>query len=158
MRDSAAVADRIAAILPARWSDERVSDFVEFLYARATSNVRELASYAKKRMDNPYRAKVGEVINDVPHGGRIHCGAHPSLYARHVSALEVQVDPKTGLEVVSWREPDHMKWTTDHRGFEVAQEGATVKHSRQITGPLSDEEIWDRTTQTWKKGFKKPDP
>ena len=51
-----------------------------------------------------------------------------------------------------------MKWTTDHRGIEVAQEGATVKHSRQITGPLSDEEIWDRTTQTWKKGFKKPDP
>lgn len=157
MSDSAAVADRIAAILPPQWSDERVADFVEFLYARATSNVRELASYAKKRKNNPYPAKVGDVINDVPHGGRIHCGAHPWLYARQVSDLEVDVEKKTGLEIVSWREPDQMKWKADRRSVEVAQEGATVKHTRQITGPLSDEEIWDRKTRKWKNGFKRPD-
>jgi len=157
MSDSAAVADRIAAILPPQWPDERVATFVEFLYARATSNVRELASYAKKPKNNPYRAKVGEVINDVPHGGRIHCGAHPWLYARQVSELEVEADPKAGLEIVSWREPDQLKWKADRRGVEVAQKGATFTHRRQITGPLSDEEIRDRKTQKWKKGFKKPD-
>src|SRR5437879_7055417 len=53
-----------AAILPPQWSDLRKTPFVEFLYARATSKVRELASYAKRPKSNPYRAKVGDVIND----------------------------------------------------------------------------------------------
>jgi hypothetical protein len=81
--DAAALADEIATILPARWSRERVSGFVEFLYAQTMATPTELAAYAKNHSNNPYRAELQNF-------GRISCGANPFLYARPVSDLTIE--------------------------------------------------------------------
>src|SRR6266498_810491 len=82
--DSAALADRIAAILPWQWSDDRVTKHVEVLYALANSTVEELADYAKRPSNNPYRPK-----RDGPY---ITCGHNPYLVARVVTDLNVKRD------------------------------------------------------------------
>ncbi len=153
--DASAVADLVAAVLPPRWTSERVLEHVEWLYARATSNVTELAAYAKHPKSNPYRAKSGVRINGLVHGERITCGANPWLYARKVADLKI-AKGAGGFEKISWREPDSFK-KSEGQPLEVAQKGQVVIHTRQIKGSLSDELIWDRGTRTWKPGFDAPD-
>ena len=93
--DAAALADEIAAILPPRWSPERVAGFVEFLYGQITSTPTELAAYAKDRSNNPYPAELRDF-------DRISCGANPFLFARAVSNLTIkQSDDR--LDTISWR-------------------------------------------------------
>ncbi len=154
--DAAAVADRIAAILPPGWGEDRVANIVEVLYARATSTLAELASYAKDPASNPYRP-MPVTINNVVHSERLTCGHHPWLYARKVSGLLVRCDPETGLESIEWTEPDTYRLKPDRSGTELVSKGGSNSCSRQVTGPLSDEGIWDRATGTWKAGFHDPD-
>ena len=96
--ESAEIVDEIAAILSPRWSPERVSDLMEQLYALNTSNLGELAAYAKKPKSNPYR--VTTIDN---HTDMLVCGHHPWLYGRKVSDFTVVRD-SAGFECASWRD------------------------------------------------------
>jgi len=143
--DSTRVVDRVAAVLDNRYSSQSVARFVEFLYARATSNVKELLHYARHRKNNPYQAKIGITINDISHGDRIVCGANPYLYARFASNFSVNDDVSNELEIVSWTEPDSYKFTKDGNHIEIAQKGEKVNTKRCVSGPLCDELIWNRS-------------
>ena len=156
MGDAAAVADRGAAILPPRWTGKRVAQIVEFLYARTSSTLAELAAYAKNPKSNPYRAKAVE-INRLVHSERITCGHHPWLYARKVSGLVVRHDPASGLESIEWTDPDAYRLKADESGIELDTKGTSDSFKRQVTGRLIDDVIWDRETRTWKSGFHEPD-
>ena len=98
MSDAAAVADTVAAILSPRYSIERVTGIVEFLYAKRNSTASELVAYAGRPARNPYRAK-GQF------SGGITCGHHPWLHARLVHDLNVSTDTETGVETITWTEP-----------------------------------------------------
>src|SRR3990172_4988231 len=87
----AAVADRVAAILSSRKSEDSIMKFVEFLYLHATGYPEELAYYANRRHRIPYKAQRD-------HGCGITCGHNPWLHARLVMGLTVEEDPSTGLE------------------------------------------------------------
>ncbi len=142
LSDSAAVADKIAAIYPPRWSDSKALEHVELLYALHTSSVEELAAYAKKPTANPYRAEKG--------GPFITCGDHPWLVARQVADLQTR--DENGLETVSWKEPDRYRAGPDGLPVKV-QEGQTEKVTRRISGPLSSKPIWDRSAGRFKPGW-----
>jgi hypothetical protein len=142
--DSASVVDRVAGVLDGRYSSKIILRFVEFLYARATSNVSELYLYAKHRKFNPYKAKDGIVLNNVPHGDRIYCGTNPYLYARVVTQFKVENDVSDGLEIVSWKEPDNYRFTKDESHIEIAGEGECITIKRCVDGTICDEPLWDR--------------
>lgn len=134
MSDSAAVVDRIAAVLTPRWSESRVADFSEQFYAHATSNVTELAGIAKTPKNNPYQVSSQDE--------RLNCGAHPWLTGRKVS-LEISTDPD-GFEIISWTDPDIYRMKADESGVELAMKGASESVRRTVKGPLSRETAWDR--------------
>lgn len=141
---SAEVVDHVAAILPPRWTSERVSTVVELLYAQATSTLSELAAYAKNVKANPYRAKVDS-------SGRVHCGHHPFLLAAPVKDLTVTVDDLTGCERISW----HTMPVFGHSDAGPVQisPGRPAAFQRTIKGPLSSELTWDRATGRRKPQF-----
>ena len=141
--DAAAVADKIASIFPPQWPDDTVKRHVECLYALATSTAQELAAYAKRPSDSPYRARW-----DSPF---ISCGHNPFLVARRVSELKV-VREGDGFEAISWREPD--RWRINEEGHpEKSAEGQTYFTKRRIRGPLSSVPIWDRGAGRFVSGW-----
>ena len=142
--DAAALADEIAAILPPRWSRDRVADVVEFLYALTTSSPTELAAYARNRSNNPYQAELQNF-------GRISCGANPFLYARPVSDLTIDKSDDR-LETICWREPPVFEIGPDSFARTV-RDGTTKKMQRRLTGPLSTLPIWDRALGRFKQGW-----
>ena len=142
--DAAALADELAAVLPPRLTSRAMARFVESYYALVTSNVRELSAYARNRKNNPYPAKVD-------FSGRVVCGAHPFLFARHVSQFTVDSDGDFGLETISWREPDVYK--AEEAGPVKVSSGRMTTIQRRITGPLSTMAIWDRGTGSFKPGW-----
>ncbi len=150
---SAEFADEIAAVLNPRKSSRTVGELVEFLYAQVTSTVSELVEYARNPKRNPYRATIGMTINEVPHGDRIICGAHPWLYARKVTDLGVSVDEATGVEKMSWKEPPTFRWNVSRSGIEEAKPAWEARVMRRIRGPLSVESIWDRDAGALKPKF-----
>jgi hypothetical protein len=150
---SAEFADEVAAILSSRKSERTVAELVEFLYAQVTSTASELAEYARNPKRNPYRANIGLMINEVPHGDRITCGAHPWLYARKVTDLTITRDETTGLETVAWKEPRTFRWNAARTGIEEAQAGREARVTRRVTGSLSVEPIWDREAGALKPTF-----
>jgi hypothetical protein len=142
MSESAEVADRIATILPPRWSPNRVSDVLEQLYALSISNVEELAAWAKSPKNNPYPAKTEDNHADV-----LVCGSHPWLYARKVSKLTV-IRLDSGYERVSWVETDRYRMKADRSGVELAHRGQPDSVTRVVRGILSTENVWDRGSKT----------
>lgn len=142
--DAKALADELAAVLPARLTPRNVAKFVEFHYALVTSNVRELAAYARNRKNNPYPAKID-------FNGRITCGHHPFLVARHVSEFRVTSDGDFGLETISWREPD--VYESRDEGPVKVRTGDVTTVVRRITGRLSTMNIWDGKRGTFKPGW-----
>lgn len=76
--DSAAVSYKVAAILNPRLLVTTAADYVEFLYAISTSSLTEQASYAKRRMNNPFQPEVD--LN-----AHIRCRDHPWLHAQPVT-------------------------------------------------------------------------
>jgi len=140
--DAAAVADIVVGVLNPRWSDKRVAEIVEFLYANATANVAELSHYAKKPSNNPYRAEI--------RNGTIHCGSNPFLYARVVSDLRIETTINN-KETISWMEPPRYELINNR--VEMVKNPFPGKFTRRISGPVSHKEIWDRATSKFKKGF-----
>lgn len=131
--DSAAVIDEVAAILSPRYSGDRVACIVEFLYAKRHATACEMAAFAGRPSKNPYRAGVG-----------ITCGHHPWLHGRKVDDLRVSKDPKSGVETVTWIEPELYKLRRSGHPKRV-RDSMPGKSVRRITGPLSDELVWDRS-------------
>jgi hypothetical protein len=142
--DSAAYADKIAAVLSPHLGSDRIAGIVELLYALRTSTVAELARYAGKPAANPYRAKIEQFE-------RIHCGHNPYLYARKVSDFKVTVNPDTRIETVTWKEPPLLALEND-RVVEKAAAKA-VELIRRITGALHPCEIWDDDNHRFHNGW-----
>jgi hypothetical protein len=93
--------ERIAAVLSPRWSEERVRQFVELLYANATFSVSERIAYMKGQF-SPYPAQF-DSQGGVTLADSVHCGANPWLFARRVNGLVVSW---TSSEGATWQEPD----------------------------------------------------
>ncbi len=143
--DAAAVADRIAGILSVRKSPQYVAEIVEFLYAQSRANIEELAAYAKNRNNVPYRAKID-------FNNRIRCGHNPFLFAEQVSDLTTTTDPETGIETISWlTQPEYKPMES---GPELVSSARSKSCTRVVTGPLSNELMWDRKLGRFKDKFK----
>lgn len=142
--DAAAVADTLAAILPARWRSERVAMHVEFLYALTQSTAEELARHARSPTANPCRAQSDEC-------GWITCGSNPILSARPAFDVTVAVDGASGLETIRWTTCARRRMVND-RVVEVVppREELAV---RRIRGPLSSMPIWDRENARFMPGW-----
>ncbi len=132
---SASVVDGIAGIIDYRRSRKRIVDLVEFLYNLSSSNLSELASYAKNRKNIPYKAKVD-------FNGRITCGSHPFLYARQVQNIEVFVDSLSNTESIWWETfPTYEPTDSGPKKVSgITKEGL----KRIIIGPISFDFMWDR--------------
>jgi len=131
--EHAAVEDRIAGILRPRLSREKVSEIVEYLYAFHTYSLSELAYYARRPKDNPYKAQWEH--------NHCFCGHNPYLHANYVHELVVFEDPNSGLETIEWVYPALYK--RDPQTLERRLVRGALKQSitRTITGPLSDRKI-----------------
>jgi hypothetical protein len=141
--DAAAVADRVILFLNPRWSEERVAALVETIYAMCHSSLQEIAHYAKRPSNNPYRAKRSD--------NSIICGHNPWLEARKVSELTVRVEPADGMEVVSWKEPDRYGLVDGH--VRKLADGSKEIFRRRVSGPPNHEAIWDRLKGAFKAGW-----
>lgn len=148
----AAVADKIAVILPPRYSGKRVADIMQLHYTLATSDLSDMADFAKRRGDAPYKPRR-EIINSVPCGDLLRLGHNPELYARPVTDLRVWLEPETGFELIEWTEPPIYRWRNDRRGFEIASQGRQERVGRSMHGPLRSELIWDRLLDALKPGY-----
>jgi hypothetical protein len=144
--DAAAVADKAAAILNPRWSYDHVAGILEFLHTKRFAVASELADYAGSPTNNPYRSKID--LNS-----RIECGGHPYLFARLVDELSVSRNPENLIETIMWTEPP-IYGPVENGVAEIvraAMPGQTVV--RRISGPLSDELIYDRGHGRFKPGW-----
>ncbi|MFH1288231.1 MAG: hypothetical protein ABII25_05995 [bacterium] len=132
----ARVEDKIAAILRPWWSEERVGQIVETLYALHQYTPRELAIFAKQPKKNPYKAQW--------HNGYCSCGANPSLHASYVENLIIEEDSESGFETISWVMPPLLKINKENMKTEEVRGPLPKQVKRTIAGPLSDREIGRR--------------
>jgi hypothetical protein len=132
--DEAAVVDVIAAVINSRKSASYVADFVEFLYYQRSTRFYEFMDYAKSRRHIPYRAEID-------FNSRVSCGHNPWLWAERVYDLNVQMDPDTNLEIISW----HTCPTWAAKGTKLLRvsDGEQRKVHRTIAGPLSNASMWN---------------
>jgi len=142
--DAASVVDRVVGILNPRKSSKTVAEIVEFLYTQQTATVTGLAGYARNRKRIPYRAEID--FND-----RVVCGHNPFLFAELVSDLEITTNPETGIETISWKTQAVYRPTEDGPRKITPPQQRTV--TRIITGPISNEHMWDRSLGRFKNGF-----
>ena len=83
-------AERVVAVLNYRFSDTKVRQIVEVLYAALTYTESDKLLSAKPRQ-NPYPAKL-------THFERIDCGHNPFLYARRVSQVRMEAGKLVWIE------------------------------------------------------------
>jgi hypothetical protein len=133
--DSAALVDSFAGIINYRKSTKYVKDLVEFLYNLKTSNLNELAAYAKNRKNIPYKAVVD-------FNSRITCGHHPFLFARYVKNIEIFVDLHSEKEKITWE--TYPTYEPTDSGPKKISDSRKDGIERNITGPLSFDSMWDR--------------
>ena len=146
MSDSEAIVDGIAGIIDYRRSSKRIIDLVEFLYNFKTSNLSELAAYAKNRKNIPYKAEVD-------FNGRITCGSHPFLYARQVKNIEVSVNLNSAIETIFWE--TFPTYKPSDSGPEKVSDSKKEGFKRIITGPLLFDSLWDRKMGKINEQYKK---
>ena len=89
----------IAAIFNQRWSDKRVHEAIEWLYANEALSLFERVAYAAKRF-NPYPAEF-ITVGAVRWSWRIICGDNPFLYARIVDRFTCVSDEES---TATWNE------------------------------------------------------
>ena len=145
---SASVVDKVAGILEPRISSKTVERIIEFLYARATSNLTELSNYAKNRSYGFYSAKPF-IANELKQGNGIICGTNPYLYGRIVSDLKVTTDVDA-FEIISWREPDIYRLNSAEGEIKIDCNGKCESFKRYVKGKIYDELRWDRISCDYK--------
>ena len=128
-----AVADRLAAILRPRLSQKIVGEFVECLYALHAYTPAELALWARRPKENPYRARW--------HDGICACGHNPFLTAEYVHDLVVQEQSESGLETISYVLPAIYRFNLDTKRRELVREAIPESFKRTLAGPLKHCEI-----------------
>lgn len=131
---SASLVDRFVAIQNYRKSKDYIMNLVEFIYNIHTSNLSELASYAKNKKNIPYKAE-----SDI--NRRISCGSNPFLVAKQVQYAEVYVDTKTGIETIEWE--TYPTFIQENFYLKKLRDPVKERIVRKITGPLSFESLWD---------------
>ncbi len=136
--NTAKTKEEVVAVLSSRKSEATISELVEFIVLRATSNVSGMMFYANRRKQLVYKAQASQLINGVPHRERILCGHDPWLYARKVTDFKACFDEKTNEEIISWREPDNFCWTQNKQGLEIAEYGIVKQLRRQQKELSSD--------------------
>jgi len=130
--------NRIIGVIGSRRADSFVAELVEFIYARNSSSVTDMAYIANRPKKKPFPATKTQIINGVPHGERIICGHNPWIYARKVKALKTEVED--GVEVVSWQEPDNLQWKNKRKmEIEIEEIGAKRSIRRSMEHRLSAE-------------------
>ena len=146
MDDSTSVVDRIVGIIDYRRGTKCIKDLVEFLYNLNTSDLGELAVYAKNRKNIPYKAEVDFNV-------QITCGHHPFLHARQVQNIKVFVDSHSNIETISWETFP----TYERTGSDIKKIPDTKKEEfkRIIIGPLSFDSMWDRKNGKIKEQYLK---
>ena len=130
--EHAAVEDQVAAILRPRLSRATITAIVETIYARHEYSAGEMAQWAKRPKENPYKAAWD--------GDHCYCGHNPSLHANYVRQLVVQEDPATELETISWVYLPLYRMNREKFEVEQVRGDLQWKIVRKITGPLSDRE------------------
>ncbi len=143
MGESAAIADKIVGILNPRWSIKRVSMIVEFIYNQNTSTLSEMSNYAKRPSNNPYTSKTD-------FNSHITCGNHPWIKARLVENLYIKVNPKNGIETINWNEMPIYEPDEKISGIKKIRDKTPKSYTRKLTGPISNESIWDRDNNKYK--------
>lgn len=134
--DHAQVGDPLVAILSSRKSDRAVSEFVEQYYLMASATAGEMAYYMNRRRKLPHKARTPEIINEIPHGGRIRCGADPYIYARLVTDLRIEELDDEDVEIITWREPSASQWKDGSKTeIELAWHGQQASLRRK-RGPV----------------------
>ena len=83
-------AERVVAVLNYRFSDTKIRQIVEVLYAALTYTESDKLLSAKPRQ-NPYPAKL-------THFERIDCGHNPFLYARRVTQVRMEAGKLVWIE------------------------------------------------------------
>src|SRR5690349_15494398 len=89
-KPSPPVGGGVLAVLNYRWSSNRVRDFVEQLYAALTGGPSDKIAFARNPKANPYRVIYG-TVDRVPNGDVMHCGYNPSVHARRVRNVRLEV-------------------------------------------------------------------
>ncbi len=145
--EHAAVADKVIGFLNPRWSANKILPIIEFIYNQSTSTISEMANYAKKPSNNTYKPIID-------FNTRIRCGSNPYIFARKVEELKISIDKKTKFENISWvelpiYEPDYDK------GFKLVRGKLTQEYKRKLTGPVSNEMIWDKEKGDYKNWWLK---
>ena len=122
--------DPIAAILSSRKSESKIVEAVELLYLRSMYGAYEMAYYANRHNEMPFRAQRHPRTPDY-----ITCGGNPCwLVARRVTQLRIQVDEENEKEILSWKEPPSYKFNN----FEIEEiiEGEERHAERRWFSPL----------------------
>lgn len=129
----AAVEDHIAGILRPRLTRRIVSEIVQSMYAIHDCTPTELAVWARRHKENPFKAQWD---ND-----HCFCGNNPSLHAMYVHDLVIKEDPQSGLETISWVYPPLCRLNNTTMQIEQVRGNLPRSVTRTITGTLSDREI-----------------
>jgi len=141
----AAVVDRVAAILGSRKSESSIEQIIQFMYIQATAFANEFAAYANRPRRIPYQP--------VKDAGMIFCGHNPYLLGRRVQDLSVNMNEESGIETICWVEPAYYRWDHERGQRTLHRQPVAKSTQRCITGPLSNELIYDRLTGAIKPGF-----
>jgi len=102
--DHAKVGNPLIAIFSARRSKKFISDYIQQYYLMATSSASDIAYYMNRTNRIPYKPN-----NQLGSSG-IVCGDNPWIDARVVSSLMIETDDDKDIEILTWQEPNHIKW------------------------------------------------
>jgi hypothetical protein len=131
--DHAAVEDRIAGILRPRLSRDVVGEIIETIYSIHEGYVSELAFWSRRPQEKPYKAQWSE--------NHCFCGGNPSIHANYVHHLNIEEDPVSRLETISWVLPPLFRMNTVTWERELVHGELSESVKRTLVGPLSAREI-----------------
>jgi hypothetical protein len=96
IEDHAKVGNPLIAIFSARKPTTFISDYIRQYYLMATSSASDIAYYMNRTNRIPYKPN--------------NQGHNPWIYARVISSLKIETDDDKDIEILTWQEPDHIKW------------------------------------------------
>ncbi len=89
-----------------------------------------MAYTANRPKKKPFRVEKTQMINGVPHGGRITYGHNPHIYARMVCNLTISEEGE--FEIVTWQEPDNYCWKDKKAMKIVIDRSGNIKSLKRL--------------------------